>query len=108
MRSYEWRNFNLNWIQRSKRLLVVFYEDLISNTMHELTRMLVFLRQTPNLHRMQCALMHYAAFGKETSYITFDPSTPEQHHVLDQYIAEVNQSLIDRDAKPLPNYFDNS
>ncbi|XP_071825132.1 sialate:O-sulfotransferase 2-like isoform X2 [Apostichopus japonicus] len=104
MRAYEWRTFYLSWIRNSKRLLVVFYEDLLSNTKYELTRMIQFLGQTPQLHRIQCAMMHYASKQSETFYVGFDPTTPEQHRVIDQYIEDVRRELNARNAKPLPPY----
>lgn len=104
MRSYEWRTFNLAWIKNSRRLLVVFYEDLLSNTKYELTRMIRFLGQPVQLHRMQCAMMHYASKQEESSYVDFDPTTPEQHRVLNQYIAEVNRELVARGSKPMPQF----
>ncbi|PIK54207.1 putative WSC domain-containing protein 2 [Apostichopus japonicus] len=103
----KWKFTALSWIKNCKRLMIVFYEDLESNPVRELTRMVSFLGQPINPDRIQCAVHSFSPMKgrlNHTSQMTFDPYSPKLHNILDGYISEINQTLIRKNATPLPTY----
>lgn len=103
----KWKNTALSWLTHCKRLMVVYYEDLEENPVRELTRMVAFLGQPIEPMRILCAVKSYSPIkgrGNHTSQMTFDPYTPQMHDTLDEFIAEVNRTLIRKNAVPLPTY----
>ncbi|PIK54209.1 putative WSC domain-containing protein 2 [Apostichopus japonicus] len=103
----KWRDTAINWITLCERLMIVFYEDLEENPIHELTRMVKFLGQPVLPRRIQCAVHLYAPMkGRQdhASQMTFDPYTSEMHGIVDGYITEVNRTLLQKNANPLPVY----
>ncbi|KAJ8023673.1 WSC domain-containing protein 1 [Holothuria leucospilota] len=103
----KWKDTALSWIKHCKRLLVVFYENLEDNPILELSRMVTFLEQPIQPRRILCAVKFYSPMkGSQghRSQLTFDPYTPEMHSILDEFIKTVNQTLILKNAFPLPTY----
>ncbi|KAJ8023674.1 WSC domain-containing protein 2 [Holothuria leucospilota] len=104
--SKNWRSTSLNWIKHCKRLMIVYYEDLTENPVRELTRMVAFLDQPIKPNRIQCAVYNYKpmASKEHKSQMDFDPYTPDMYKALDGFITEVNETLIKKNAIPLPTY----
>ncbi|KAJ8035779.1 WSC domain-containing protein 2 [Holothuria leucospilota] len=111
----DWEATAINWCQYSKRLLVVYYEDLQKNTSKELMRMIEFLNQPLDLTRITCAVQELpsslstgVSLGNHglqgRSYLTFDPFTKLMRRQIHRHISAVNSTLIRYRHSPLPNY----
>ncbi|XP_071830905.1 sialate:O-sulfotransferase 1-like [Apostichopus japonicus] len=94
-----WRSTNISWIQNSKRLLVIFYEDLTENPVRELIKMLQFLRQPILPDRVRCAVRLNA--WQNQKHIDFQVPFPDMLH---RYILDVNETLKTFHYRPLPTY----
>lgn len=79
---------------RHHSVLLVRYEDLKSNTLHEVQRMLKFLQVPMNsVHSSELAQLEaFHKFHRNTSY-TFDHYTHEQKMFVNSVIAHVAKQL---------------
>ncbi|KAJ8035585.1 WSC domain-containing protein 1 [Holothuria leucospilota] len=95
-----WHDLNLSWIKNSKRLLIVYYTDLIEHPERELTRMTMFLDQPVRPHLIRCATQAYP--WRDRNHLPSKPFFPSR---LVKYIQEVNKTLIEKNARPLPSHW---
>ncbi|XP_072177900.1 sialate:O-sulfotransferase 1-like [Diadema setosum] len=113
-----WHDMNLNWIKYSKRLLVIHYEQLETHTEDQLTRIVQFLRKSPDQERIACSVQDNPSSSstgvslgnhgvKTRAYLTTDPFTPSMHTIIDSFILSVNESLIAKGQDPLPSDYSN-
>lgn len=94
-----WRSTNIDWIQYSKRLLVIFYEDLTADPARELSRMVRFLGQPVQPDRIRCAVKLNPLINQ--NHVDFKLYFPT---VLEKYISDVNDTLQSHNYRPLPTY----
>lgn len=94
-----WRSTNIDWIQNSKRLLVIFYEDLTADPARELSRMVRFLGQPVQPDRIRCAVKLNPLINQ--NHVDFKLYFPT---VLEKYISDVNDTLQSHNYRPLPTY----
>lgn len=95
----KWHDLNLSWIKNSKKLLIVYYEELALNPEKELIRMLSFLGQPVNMERIRCATQTYPLRNR-----THLDAVPFYPPIVRNYVTSLNNTLIDRQARPLPSY----
>ncbi|PIK46037.1 putative WSC domain-containing protein 2 [Apostichopus japonicus] len=95
----KWHDLNLSWIKNSKKLLIVYYEELALNPEKELIRMLSFLGQPVNMERIRCATQTYPLRNR-----THLDAVPFYPPIVKNYVTSLNNTLIDRQARPLPSY----
>lgn len=94
-----WRSTNTDWILHSKRLLIIFYEELVKDPIKELTKMLQFLNQTVSRDRLFCTKKFNPWLN--IKHVDFELQFPK---MLDRYVEEVNDTLKLKNYRPLPTY----
>ncbi|XP_071835317.1 sialate:O-sulfotransferase 1-like [Apostichopus japonicus] len=112
--AFEWLATATNWIRRSKRLIVVNYEDLQEDSTKQLLRMLEFLDQPLDVRRIACAIQEYPStestkvfLGAKRSDLNFDPFSNEMHKRIEGHIRTVNVTLAQYGHSTLPRYISN-
>ncbi|XP_077869868.1 sialate:O-sulfotransferase 2-like [Saccoglossus kowalevskii] len=102
----KWINMMYEWISSNKPLLVVHYEDLKNDTVHEVKRMLEFLNTTLVSERLQCLEMdiegNFHRHKEET--FDFDPYTADMHTVIDENIRLANKLLTNINVTGVRNH----
>ncbi|KAK3549474.1 hypothetical protein QTP86_001474 [Hemibagrus guttatus] len=99
-----WLSHALAWLKFSRRLLVVHYEQLLTDLMHQLRLMTAFLNVTVPDERLLCAERNRDGHFKRTGSrrLTFDPFTEEMRTHINGYMREVDRALRDRNLSGLP------
>lgn len=94
-----WKRFNMDWLQKGKRVLVVSFERLCDNTLEELEKIVKFLNQPVRLHQIQCAVTLQPCKCRDR--VDFEPYYVD---TVREYIAELNETLIRDYSTSLPTY----
>ncbi|KAJ8035770.1 hypothetical protein HOLleu_19546 [Holothuria leucospilota] len=94
-----WKRFNMDWLLKGKRVLVVSFERLCDNTLEELEKIVKFLNQPVRLHQIQCAVTLQPCKCRDR--VDFEPYYVD---TVREYIAELNETLIRDYSTSLPTY----
>ncbi|RXG60632.1 WSC domain-containing protein 1 [Armadillidium vulgare] len=93
-----WKEFYMDWINNSKRgdLCVIFYEDLTSDVLNTLKKVLNFLSLPVDNRRLQCIAKYPRADlkRKKVKIPKSDPFTQELQSKIYEAIDELNQTLV--------------
>lgn len=102
-----WVSHALAWLQFSRRLLVVHYEQLLSDLVHQLRLMTAFLNVTVPDERLLCAERNRDGHFKRTGSrrLTLDLFTEEMRTRINGYMLEVDRALRDRNLSGLPQEY---
>ncbi|XP_017343840.1 WSC domain-containing protein 1 [Ictalurus punctatus] len=102
-----WASHALAWLQFSRRVLVVHYEQLLTDLVHQLRLMTAFLNVTVPEKRLLCAERNRDGHFKRTGSrrLTFDPFTEGMRTRIDGYMREVDRALRDRNLSGLPQEY---
>ncbi|XP_060765496.1 sialate:O-sulfotransferase 1 [Neoarius graeffei] len=102
-----WASHALAWLQFSRHLLVVHYEQLLTDLVHQLRLMTAFLNVTVPEERLLCAERNRDGHFKRTGprRFTFDPFTEGMRTRIDGYMLEVDRALRDRNLSGLPQEY---
>lgn len=91
-----WKNIILEWVIKwspTSPILVVMYEDILNDTVGELTKMLNYLDCHVDFERIKAAV-HLSRF-KRRHTMKFQHFTEDQINFLNQVIEEMEQALSD-------------
>jgi hypothetical protein len=82
----KWKDFNLYWVQKFKKpLLVVKYDSLVENLEVALRRILDFLEHPINENLLYCTLVRREGVYKRIKRINeFDPYTFEMKRAIEE------------------------
>ncbi|XP_071789463.1 sialate:O-sulfotransferase 2-like [Asterias amurensis] len=109
-KSRTWANTAVNFIQYSKRVHVVYYEDLQTNLYDNLKRIVKFLKVPVDEERLLCVLSSplgkFKRSGKPKLPSTFDPYTEEMKEMVDLSLKTVSMALKLRNCTGLPKDYD--
>lgn len=102
-----WASHALAWLQFSRRLLVVHYEQLLTDLVHQLRLLTAFLNVSVPDERLLCAERNRDGHFKRTGSrrLTFDPFTNDMRTRIDGYVREVDRALGDRNLSGLPQEY---
>ncbi|KAI5624498.1 WSC domain-containing protein 1-like isoform X1, partial [Silurus asotus] len=102
-----WVSHALAWLQYSRRLLVVHYEQLLTDLVHQLRLMTAFLNVTVPEERLLCAERNRDGHFKRTGSrrLAFDPFTKDMRTHINGYMREVDRALRDRNLSGLPQEY---
>ncbi|XP_070572868.1 sialate:O-sulfotransferase 2-like [Ptychodera flava] len=107
-KSRTWTNTALMWMQHCPKVLVIHYEDLLSDINSQLHRLLTFLNIEISQERLLCAELNSSGKFKRPSRnkgLSFDPFTQEMHEYVDIYIKAVAMALKLHGHPPLPKEY---
>lgn len=102
-----WASHALAWLQFSRRLLVVHYEQLLKDLIHQLRLITEFLNVSVPEERLFCAERNRDGHFKRTGSqrLTFDPFTEDMRTRIDGYVREVDRALRDKNLSGLPQEY---
>ncbi|CAH1232039.1 WSCD2 [Branchiostoma lanceolatum] len=103
--SRTWTNTNLNWLQYSRRLLVVHYEDFVRDTMGQLHRILDFLGLPASQDRLICLEADKDGKFKRRRHLEFDPYTSDMKGYTNIFIKTIDMSLRLYNQTSLPQEY---
>ncbi|XP_038059640.1 WSC domain-containing protein 2-like [Patiria miniata] len=105
-KSRTWANTAVNFIQYSKRLHVVYYEDLQTRLYDVLKGIVNFLHVPVDEGRLLCVLSSphgkFKRSGKRKNPLTFDPYTEEMREMVELSLKTVSMALKLRNCSELP------
>ncbi|XP_022101127.1 WSC domain-containing protein 2-like [Acanthaster planci] len=108
-KSRTWANTAVNFIQYSKKLHVVYYEDLQSRLYDVLEGIVSFLEIPVDEERLMCVLSSphgkFKRSGKRQNPLTFDPYTEEMREMVELSLKAVSMALKLRDCPGLPREY---
>lgn len=109
-KSRTWANTAINFLQYSKKVLVIYYEDLQTNLYENLLKIVNFLGLPVDENRLLCALGNpHGKFKRPTDkkkQLTFDPYSDEMREIVTLYTKAVSMALKLKDQQSLPNQYD--
>ena len=109
-KSRTWANTAINFLQYSKRVLVIYYEDLQSNLYDNLVKIVEFLGLPVEEDRLLCVLGNpHGKFKRppdKRKQLTFDPYTDEMREFITLYIKGVAMALKLKNQGTLPTQYD--
>ncbi|XP_027014463.2 WSC domain-containing protein 1 [Tachysurus fulvidraco] len=102
-----WISHALAWLQFSRRLLVVHYEHLLMDIVHQLRLMTDFLNVTVPDERLLCAERNRDGNFKRpgSRCLTFDPFTKDMRTRINGYMLDVDRALRNRNLSGLPQEY---
>ena len=102
-KSRAWADTVISFLQYSKRVLVIYYEDLQTNLYDNLVKMVEFLGLPVEEDRLLCVLGNPdGKFKRPTRQLTFDPYTDEMRGFITLYIKRVSVALKLKNQRALP------
>ncbi|XP_077995802.1 sialate:O-sulfotransferase 2-like [Glandiceps talaboti] len=104
-KSRSWTNTALMWLQHCPKVLVIHYEDLMTDLNNQLRKMLTFLNIEINQERLLCAELNSSGKFKRPNRkkgMSFDPFTQEMHEYVQIYVKTVAMALQLHKQAPLP------
>ncbi|XP_070580524.1 sialate:O-sulfotransferase 2-like [Ptychodera flava] len=109
-KSRTWTNTAINWLQYSKRILVIYYEDLIEDHEREIRKILNFIELPENNGRLLCLSEDTDGPFKrpekrEIQRLDFDPFTDDMKEYIDIFIRTVAMAIELKAQPPLPSEY---
>ena len=102
-KSRAWADTVISFLQYSKRVLVIYYEDLQTNLYDNLVKMVEFLGLPVEEDRLLCVLGNPdGKLKRPTRQLTFDPYTDEMRGFITLYIKRVSVALKLKNQRALP------
>ncbi|XP_072164172.1 sialate:O-sulfotransferase 2-like [Diadema setosum] len=105
-KSRTWTNSALNYLQYSRRILVIHYEELRSDAFLPLQKMVRFLGQTIDEERILCTLSSpdgkFKRRESSRQKLSFDPFTDEMREMIGLYVKSVDMALKLKNQTALP------
>ncbi|XP_077863124.1 sialate:O-sulfotransferase 1-like [Saccoglossus kowalevskii] len=100
-----WEVFAKNWLTSNLPKLVVHYEDLEDNLIHELRRISRFLNVTSFESRLSCVMKNtegrFHRTTGNTNHVRINPYTPEMRDRIDDLISKTDKLLQSKGFSPL-------
>lgn len=107
-KSRTWANTAINFLQYSKKVLVVHYEDLRSNLLPNLINIVKFLEVPIDKERLLCTISSPDGKYKRPAakqQLGFDPFTDEMKEFVTLYIKGVSMALYITNQTKLPDTY---
>ena len=108
--SRRWSNTAINFLQYSKQILVIYYEDLQTDLYGNLVKIVNFLGLPVDEKRLLCVLGNpHGKFKRPTDIkkqLTFDPFTDKMREEMSFYIEAVSMALKLKKQQSLPSQYD--
>ncbi|XP_071816066.1 WSCD family member CG9164-like isoform X2 [Apostichopus japonicus] len=104
-RAVRWANIFNGTVKENKNRMIIFYEQLVTDTDYQLRRMLDFLHIPQNETRMKCLLHNSSGhFKRKHKDFGFNPFTTEINRTIDDSIRKVRNILKTVYGNNLPQY----
>lgn len=104
-RAVRWANIFNGTVKENKNRMIIFYEQLVTDTDYQLRRMLDFLHIPHNETRMKCLLHNSSGhFKRKHKDFGFNPFTTEINRTIDDSIRKVRNILKTVYGYNLPQY----
>ncbi|XP_071508104.1 sialate:O-sulfotransferase 1-like [Diadema antillarum] len=91
--SIHWEKMMRNCLKNNGRRLVVFYENLQTNLLIELARLMEFFKKPVNIDRLRCTIENAEGKFHRSNSLDFDPFTPEMVVAVNQRIQNAAATL---------------
>ncbi|XP_072044294.1 sialate:O-sulfotransferase 1-like [Amphiura filiformis] len=109
-KSRTWANTAINFLQYSKKVLVIYYEDLQTDLYDNLVKILDFVGLPVDEDRLLCVVGNpLGKFKRPTDkrkQLTFDPYTEEMKEFITLYVKGVSMALKLKNQRHLPAQYD--
>ena len=97
-----WLEVVSDWLNLSKDVYFIFYEDLADAPTAEIRKLLKYLRFEVNEGRLQCIELHSAGSFHRKHHQAEDPFTAENHFLINKSIERANNMLKEKIGRELP------
>ncbi|XP_071818232.1 sialate:O-sulfotransferase 1-like isoform X2 [Apostichopus japonicus] len=101
----KWFNNIHSGLQKVSNHMIVYYEDLLLNTEHELRRLLTFLNVQPDERRIQCILKENTGnYKRKHKNLKLNPFTAKLNETIDKNIKMLRELMESEYGYNLPLY----